>query len=162
AVLALQAERQTPARPGPYREYRANLHVHSGLSHDSRGTLDEIVAAARAVGTTVLLFTEHPSERFDYFTDGHRGTRDGVLLIRRYPQESFSAVQDYPADYLRRWDQLCARAPHTGVAANDAHQNVGLVVRLADGGRLCFEDVLGKKLFELGAGLVPALEPRRK
>jgi hypothetical protein len=248
AIQALRSERHALARPGPYREYRANLHVHSALSHDSRGTLDEIVRAARAVGTRVLMFTEHPSERYDYYTDGHRGTRDGVLLIpgaetngflafptrslrgletrspqefadlvrrqgglvflchleermdweihgltgteiynahadfkdekrliaamrnplwifgaadlfRKYPQEAFSALQDYPADYLRRWDQLCAKAPHTGVAANDAHQNVGLTARLVAGNKVRLEDALGERLFELDAALVPALRP---
>jgi hypothetical protein len=250
-VAALRAEwRQLPPA-GPFTDYRANLHVHSVLSHDSRGTVDEIVAAAKAVGTRVVLFTEHPSAKYDYFKDGHQGTRDGVLLIpgaetggflvfptrslrgleggspqefadlvrgrgglvflshleermtwdvrgltgteiynthadfkdekrllaalrnplwvwqsaelfRKYPQEAFAALQDYPADYLRRWDELCARAPHTGVAANDAHQNVGLVVRLAEGDRARFEDALGQKLFETDAGTFPALRPLRK
>jgi hypothetical protein len=251
AVQALRPQWQRLDRPGPYTEYRANLHVHSGLSHDSRGTIAEIVAAAKAVGTRVLMFTEHPADDYDYFTDGHRGTRDGVLLIpgaeargflvyptrslrgqeagspqefanlvrgrgglvflshleermdwqirgltgteiynthadfkdeknliaalrnplwlvksadlfRKYPQEAFSALQDYPADYLKRWDELCAQAPHTGVAANDAHQNVGLVVRLSDGDKVRCEDALGKKLFELDAAALPALEPHRK
>ena len=249
-IAALRPEWQKLPRPGPFTEYRANLHVHSALSHDSRGTLDEIVAAAKAVGTHVLMFTEHPAESYDYFTDGHQGTRDGVLLIpgaetggflvfpprslrgleggspqefadlvrgrggllflshleermtwdvrgltgtevynthadfkdekrlqaalrnplwvwksaelfRKYPQEAFSALQDYPADYLRRWDELCREAPHTGVAANDAHQNVGLVVRLAEGDRVRFEDALGKKLFETDAAALPALQPLR-
>src|SRR5262249_37357967 len=85
-----------------------------------------------------------------------------VDLFREYPQEAFSALQDYPADYLRRWDQLCAKAPHTGVAANDAHQNVGLTLRLRDGDKARFEDALGKKLFELDAAAFPALQPLRK
>jgi hypothetical protein len=251
AVQALRAQWQRLDRPGPFTEYRANLHVHSLLSHDSRGTLDEIIAAAKAVGTRVLMFTEHPADHYDYFKDGHTGTRDGVLLIpgaetkgflafptrslrgqeagspqefadlvrgrgglvflshleermdwqirgltgteiynihadfkdeknliaalrnplwllksadlfRKYPQEAFSALQDYPADYLRRWDQLCAQAPHTGVAANDAHQNVGLVIRLVEGDKVRGEDALGKKLFEVDAAKMPALEPHRK
>lgn len=246
AIEELRASWRKLPRTGPYTEYRANLHVHSALSHDSRGSIEEIVAAARAVGTRVLLFTEHPSDRFDFFKDGHRGKRDGVLLIggaetegllvfpthslrglttgspqeladlvrrrgglaflshleermgwelrgltgteiynthadfkdekalvramanplwalrtidliRKYPQESFSAIQDHPADYLRRWDQLCARAPHTGIAANDAHQNVGLVARLGKDGKVALEDALGKRLLEVNAGLVPAL-----
>lgn len=250
-VAALRSEWRKLPPAGPFADYRANLHVHSALSHDSRGTLDEIVAAAKAVGTRVVMFTEHPAAHYDYFTDGHRGTRDGVLLIpgaetggflvfptrslrgleggspqefadlvrgrgglvflshleermtwdvrgltgteiynthadfkdekkllaalrnplwvwqsaelfRKYPQEAFSALQDYPADYLRRWDELCARAPHTGVAANDSHQNVGLVVRLAEGDKARFEDALGKKLFETDAGTFPALQPLRK
>src|SRR5947199_85916 len=73
AIEALKASWQRLPRTGPYQEYRANLHVHSALSHDSRGTIDEIVAAAKKVGTRVLLFTEHPSERYDYFTQGHHG-----------------------------------------------------------------------------------------
>src|SRR5947209_949704 len=81
AIRALRSERRELARPGPYREYRANLHVHSAMSHDSRGTIEEIVAAARATGTKVLMFTEHPSERRDYYKDGHRGIKEGVLLI---------------------------------------------------------------------------------
>jgi hypothetical protein len=251
AIRALQAERRPPPRPDPYREYRANLHVHSALSHDSRGTLEEIVAAAKVVGTRVLMFTEHPADSYDFFKDGHQGLRDGVLLIpgaetkgllvfptlslrgldmgsaqeftdlvrgrgglvflshleermnwqirgltgveiynthadfkdernliaalrnplwllqavelfRQYPQEAFSAAQDYPADYLRRWDQLCSQAPHTGVAANDSHQNVGLTIRLVAGDKARFEDGLGKKLFEVDAAAIPALQPLRK
>lgn len=251
AVEALRAERQEVPRSGPYHDYRANLHVHSLLSHDSRGTLAEIVAAAKAAGTRVLMFTEHPSEKHDYFTDGHSGMRDGVLLIpgaetngflayptrslrgaslgspqeftdlvrgrgglmfvshleermdweirnltgveiynthadvkdetrlltslrnplwivgsvelfRKYPQEAFSALQDYPADYLRRWDQLCLRSPHTGVAANDAHQNTGLTIRRTEEGKARVEDALGKKVLEMDARLLPKLPPPSK
>src|SRR6266404_8125908 len=85
-------------RSGPYKEYRANLHVHSLLSHDSRGTIDEIVKAARATGTQVLMFTEHPSERYDYFKDGHHGTKDGVLLI---PGAETNGFLVYPTQSLR-------------------------------------------------------------
>lgn len=46
SIQAFQKERQMVVRPGPYQEYRANLHVHSSLSHYSRGTVEEIVAAA--------------------------------------------------------------------------------------------------------------------
>jgi hypothetical protein len=250
AVLAHRSQWRKLERPGPYHDYRANLHVHSALSHDSRGTIAEIVAAARATGTRVLMFTEHPADHYDFYRDGHRGLKEGVLLIpgaetsgllifptrslrgmasgspqelvdlvrrgdglaflchleermdwnlggltgseiynthadfmdekalqtamrnplwvlqaadlfRKYPQEAFSALLDYPADYLRRWDQLCAQAPHTGVAANDAHQNVGLTLRLAEKDKVVFEDALGKKLFELGTGKLAFLEPMR-
>lgn len=273
AIQALRDEWRPLPRPGPYREYRANLHVHSSLSHDSRGTIEEIVSAAKSAGTSVLMFTEHPSDKYDYFKDGHRGLKDGVLLIpgaetggflvfpasrqalgpasravvaplgsrdlltpapvysrgspqefadlvhgrngliflshleermdwvirnltgaeiynthadfkdeknlqkamrnplwivqaaelfRKYPQEAFSALQDYPADYLKRWDELCRNAPHTGIAANDAHQNVGLVVRLNKENKARFEDALGKNLFELDVGAIPLMQPLLK
>jgi hypothetical protein len=251
AVQALRAQWKQLPRSGPYQEYRANVHVHSSLSHDSRGTIEEIVAAAKATGTRVLLFTEHPSERYDFYREGHHGSKEGVLLIpgaetrgflvfpkqslrglemgspqefadlvrgrggllflshleermdweirgltgteiynthadfkdeknliaamrnplwilkaadlfRKYPQEAFSALLDYPADYLKRWDQLCGSARHTGVAANDAHQNVGLVVRLLEGNKARVQDALGEKLFEVDASLIPVLAPLSK
>ena len=240
AITKLRGERKELPRTGPLKEYRANLHVHSALSHDSRGTIEEIVAAAKAAGTKVLMFTEHPAEHYDFYKDGHHGTAGGVLLIpgaemkgllvfpgqslrgmdvgpvqefsdlvhrraglaflshleermdwevrgltgveiynthadfkdekrltaalknplwllstatlfRKYPQEAFSALQDYPADYLRRWDELCQKTPHTGVAANDAHQNIGLTARLTEEKKARFEDATGKKLLELDA-----------
>ena len=246
SLVALKSQRRELVRSGPLGEYRANLHVHSALSHDSRGKIEEIVSAAKAVGTQVLMFTEHPAEHYDFFRDGHQGLRDGVLLVpgaetkgllafprqsvrglesapaqefsdlirgregltflshleermdwelrgltgveiynthadfkdekrlaaalrnplwlvqaaelfRKYPQEAFSTLHDYPADYLRRWDQLCKLAPHTGIAANDAHQNVGLAIRLAEGNKVRVEDALGEKLLELDAALVAAL-----
>lgn len=251
AIQKLKTERREIPRTGPLKEYRANLHVHSSLSHDSRGTIEEIVAAAKAAGTQVLMFTEHPTDRYDYFQDGHHGTREGVLLIpgaemkgllvfprqstrgnemgeaqeysdlvrrqqgltflshleermdweirgltgveiynthadfkdekrllasmrnplwlmgtaelfRKYPQEAFSALHDYPADYLRRWDELCQKSPHTGVAANDAHQNIGLTVRLTENNKARIEDGLGTKLLEVDAAGLTGLDPAPK
>jgi hypothetical protein len=250
-IAALKSRRQEIPRTGPYRDYRANLHVHSAFSHDSRGKIEDIVAAAKATGTQVLMFNEHPADTYDFFKDGHQGTKDAVLLIpgaetkgflvfptqslrgldggapqefsdlvrgrgglvflshleermdweiqgltgveiynthadfkdeknliaamrnplwlfssaelfRKYPQEAFSALLDYPADYLKRWDELCQKAPHTGVSANDAHQNVGLAIRLGEGNKAQFEDGLGKKLFEIEVGTNPALGPLMK
>jgi hypothetical protein len=240
------AERKVLERPGPLRQVRANLHVHSELSHDSRGKIDDIVAAAKRAGTEVLLFTEHPSKEKDFFTDGHRGFRDGVLmipgaemkgmlvyptlslmpfesadaqettqlvrnrrghvflshleermdwqiqgltgveiynthadfkkqkrmidsmknplwliktteLIDKYPQEAFSALQTYPDDYLKRWDELCLIAPHTGVAANDAHQNIGVRVVLGQDDKVIVSDALGEELLKLDRLLVAPL-----
>ncbi len=251
AIEALRSQRQEVPRTGPYQDIRANLHVHSGLSHDSRGTIENIVTAAKAAGTRVVLFTEHPSDKVDFFTGGHQGMKDGILLIpgaetdgflvypthslrgldkgkpqefcdlvrrrgglmflshleermdweiigltgteiynthadlkdeknllkamrnplflvkmgefsSKFPQETFSALQDYPADYLKRWDQLCEKTPHTGVAANDSHQNVGLVVRLVDENTARVEDPLGEKLTELKVAAIQKLQELSK
>lgn len=246
ARLRLQSERRQLTRTGPLREFRANLHVHSAFSHDSRGTIDEIVAAAKRAGTQILMFTEHPAAHYGIFEDGHQGLRDGVLLVpgaemkgllvfprqslrgfdgatsqelsdivcgregltflshleermdwelrgltgveiynthadfkdekrlissmrnplwliqtaelfRKYPQEAFSALQNHPVDYLRRWDELCRIAPHTGVSANDSHQNVGLAARLAESDKVRIEDALGEKLIELSTAVFGAI-----
>jgi hypothetical protein len=45
--------------------------------------------------------------------------------------------------------------PHTGVAANDSHQNIGLALRLVGKDKVRFEDALGKKLFDLDTALLP-------
>jgi hypothetical protein len=221
-----------------YDDVRVLLHVHSAFSHDSRGTLDEIIAAAKKAGVRVILFTEHPASHYDYVNDGHHGLKDGVLLIpgaetegflaypkrsiqgqtfkgpqefsnlvreadgmvflchleermdwdiagmtgseiynthadfkdepkfiaslrspltmlaltpalTQYPQEAFAALQDYPADYLKRWDQLCKQARLTGVSANDSHHNQAYRARLLDSGKVQLEDAMGKILARL-------------
>jgi hypothetical protein len=181
------------------------------------------------------MFAEHPADHYDFFTDGHRGLKDGVLLIpgaemrgflcyptlslkgldggsnqeftdlvcgrdgrlfichleermdwqldgitgteiynthadfkdetelikafreplwlfksaplfRQYPQAAYSALLDRPADYLRRYDELCQIAPHTGVAGNDAHQNVGLRIVWQADGKVAIQDALEEQI----------------
>ena len=214
-IESLKHDRQPVSLPSKFVDYRAAMHVHSGLSHDSRSKIEEIIAAAKKVGVKVLLFTEHPAPHHDYFKEGHRGMMDGVLMIpgyeyqgllafpkasvppgidadpqgcvdvvrktggqvflchleermdwdlkgltgseiynlhadfkdetrliksmrsplglltllpisRQYPQETMAALMDYPADYLRRYDELCLKEKLTGIAANDSHHNQGL------------------------------------
>lgn len=238
AIEMLKTQRRSVSLSSGFDDVRTVLHVHSELSHDSRGTLEEIVADAKAAGVRVILFTEHPSSDVDYFLDGHRGVVDGVLLIpgaetegflayprrsiqaqktespqaladlvkstgglvfvshledrmdwtiervtgmeiynthadfkdekrfvaallsplsfvtisnslKQYPQEVFGALLDYPADYLSRYDDLCLRARHTGVAANDAHHNQAYRVRLHDDGVVQLEDALGAAMTRL-------------
>ena len=233
AIEQLKSERQAIPRTGPFKEYRANLHVHSAFSHDSRGKIDDIVRSAKAAGTSILMFNEHPANHYDIFENGHQGLYEDVLLIpgaefkgllvfprtsikavesskpqelsdfvrgrdgltflshleermdwniqgltgveiynthadakdekrlfssiknplwllktadliREYPQESFSSLHDYPENYLRRWDELCLQAPLTGISANDSHQNIGMVVRFAEDGKVAVEDALGE------------------
>ena len=101
ALIAFQAARQDIPRTGPLHEYRVNLHVHSAFSHDSRGTIEDIVSAAKKAGTQVLMFTEHPAPHYDFVIDGHQGLKDGVLCIAGaemkgmlvYPRESVKAVE---------------------------------------------------------------------
>src|SRR5437870_2175387 len=98
AIQALRKDWKEVPRSGPYREHRANLHVHSHRSHDSRGQIEEIVAAAKAVGTSVLMFNEHPADHYDFFKDGHQGIKDSVLLIPGAETEGFLA---FPTTSLR-------------------------------------------------------------
>ena len=247
AIEVLQMKRHTFAVDRPYQDFRANLHVHSAFSHDSRGKIEQIVASAKAAHTQVLMFTEHPAPHYDIYDDGHRGIRDGVLMIPgaemngflvfpkqsprdfaaaekqefsdiicgrggmifishleermdweisgvtgceiynthadfkdekrmlaslknplwllqakamcdKYPQEALSALLDYPSDYLKRYDQLCQIHPHTGISANDAHQNVGLIIRLSEGDKVAVENPLGEVLLMLDRAVFAAVQ----
>jgi hypothetical protein len=247
-VEALKKELHQPPFDCGYDDVRALLHVHSKFSHDSRGTIEEILDAAKKVGARVVMFTEHPASHYDYIADGHHGMKDGVLLIpgaetegflaypkrsidkqsfqgpqqfadrvretggliflchleermdweiagltgseiynthadfkdepkflaalrspltllglipavSQYPQETFAALEDYPADYLKRFDALCQKVPHTGVSANDAHHNQAYRARVTDEGKVQLEDALDKKLALLDPEKLPLLKP---
>lgn len=70
-----------PSMPGPSPETQFDLrgvvHVHTAGSHDSPGTLDEVVAAARATGVQWVALTEHPRPG----RLSEPGERDGVLVL---------------------------------------------------------------------------------
>jgi hypothetical protein len=68
-----------PAADG-YQELRAVIHSHSYLSHDSRGTLEQMTEAAKATGTQIVMLTDHPSQEHDVLTEGFTGMHDGVLF----------------------------------------------------------------------------------
>src|SRR5690606_6324814 len=65
----------------PYPFVRGTLHMHSQLSHDSRGKVSEIVAAAKATGTRVVGMTEHPSDKVDVIKEGLKGWIDEVYFL---------------------------------------------------------------------------------
>lgn len=247
AIATLQADRKPVELESGLKDFRTVLHAHSEFSHDSRSKIDEIVAGAKAAGVSAILFTEHPADHYDYFRDGHRGVRDGVVLIpgaetggflayptqsiqqektegpqqfadlvnrddgmiflchleermdwqiagltgseiynthadvmsetkflaslrspfgllgmlpalQKYPQEMFGAILDYPADYLKRYDELCQIAPHTGIAGDDSHHNQGIRAVLQEDGKVLIEDRLGKKVAELDPSKVSLLK----
>src|SRR5690349_16698714 len=49
-IEALKKARHPVTLVSGYDDVRTLLHVHSAFSHDSRGTLDEILAAAKETG----------------------------------------------------------------------------------------------------------------
>jgi hypothetical protein len=77
----------------------------------------------------------------------------------KYPQESFAALQDYPADYLRRWDELNPTHRLTGISANDAHQNTGVRAVVGEHGKLLVQDASGDTLATLDPSKLPLLLP---
>ncbi|MGE3314779.1 MAG: hypothetical protein AB7O26_06640 [Planctomycetaceae bacterium] len=246
SVEALKQDREEVSLESEFQDYRAAMHVHSLLSHDSRSKPEEVAAGAKAAGVKIVMFTEHPAPHYDYFKGGHRRMLDGVLLIpgaeqtglqlypqasvpreikggpqatvdavratkgqtflchleermdweldnltgseiynlhadfkdeknlikalknplglltlfpanKQYPQETLAALLDYPADYLKRWDELCRKSKLTGIAANDAHHNQGLRAVVQDDGKVRIEDALGENGISIDADKIPLL-----
>ena len=62
------------------KTYRGVLHAHSYLSHDSRGTLVDIIPAAKKDGIDFVFLTDHPHGDIDTLPKGYRGMHEGVLI----------------------------------------------------------------------------------
>ncbi len=97
-IEALKNQRREVKLKSGYDDVRTHMHVHSMFSHDSRSHVSEIIAGAKESGARVILFNEHPGGYYDYVNDGHRGLRDGVLLIPGAESNGFLA---YPKKSLQ-------------------------------------------------------------
>jgi hypothetical protein len=78
--LAAPPRSTPPFDPSERRRFKGVIHVHTHLSHDSRGTEDEIVVAAKSAGLDFVMLTDHSTP--EVFAQGGTHDRDGVLLIR--------------------------------------------------------------------------------
>lgn len=200
-----------PARK-PLRDFRGIIHCHSKYSHDSQGTYEEILAAAKAAKVDFVCMTDHPpsDDKGRPLREGWTGLRDGVLFIqgaeygdqllalgikeplpggldrrgkikaihaqgglaiachpeeitdwseydeadgmeiynvhatlktkqkdkafllqvvkkmKEDPERSFQLLQELDPAILSKWDEINRKRRFTGVAGNDAHQNVNI------------------------------------
>jgi hypothetical protein len=249
-VARLGALSRSVTTAGPYQDARAVIHAHSYLSHDSRGTPEEIISGAKKAGMRVIFMTDHYTDDRRFLREALRGERDGILFIpgselsqglltfrmeranwapgasdaevlttlnkkggvgfvahpekrtawnlpfagmeiynthadaedskpvipstadgsagmarwlgligaaRQYPRELFGSIFDVPTRNLEVWDRLNQTRRVVGIAGNDSHQNVGVTVLGAEGGRLEALDALGKSLGSLKARDLPLL-----
>jgi hypothetical protein len=83
-LLAGCARSPGTAPTRPLRDYRGIIHCHSKFSHDSKGTYEEILSAAKAAKVDFVCITDHPPEGDPGLSlrEGWRGLRDGVLFIQ--------------------------------------------------------------------------------
>ncbi len=65
----------------PYEFVRGTFHIHSRLSHDSRGELSEIIAAAQVTNTRIVGFTEHPDPHRDVVASNVKGWESGIFFM---------------------------------------------------------------------------------
>lgn len=62
------------------KEYKGILHAHTYWSHDSRGTIEEILPAAKRAKLDFLFFSDHPHGKLDTFPRSYHGIYDGIII----------------------------------------------------------------------------------
>ena len=88
-VNTFQQLRKDPPLLTNLNTYRGVLHVHSYLSHDSKGTLNEIIPAAKTDGIDFIFLTDHPRGDIDTIPKGIHGSYDGVLIESGSEKQGF-------------------------------------------------------------------------
>jgi len=71
---------QTPEKIIELKEYKGILHAHTYWSHDSRGTIEEILPAAKQAKLDFLFFSDHPHGELDTFPRSLHGVYDGIII----------------------------------------------------------------------------------
>jgi hypothetical protein len=80
ALMVLRRQRLVLSPLEGLIEFRGVLHAHTSLSHDSHGTVEEIIAAARQARLHFLITTDHYTTRI--YSEGIQGVHNSVLVIR--------------------------------------------------------------------------------
>lgn len=81
AIQEVQLRRETPANDSGFAEFKGVVHVHSSLGGHSKGSLEGIIAAARATQLDFVGMTEHTSANFNTAAMSLKGTHAGILFI---------------------------------------------------------------------------------
>ena len=84
ATLHLQEQRRDTAPLPGWKELVAACHVHSNLSHDCEGRLEDILSQARTAGVDVVLMADHFRDRKADFSLQWAGVHDGVRFVRGF------------------------------------------------------------------------------
>ena len=76
----LWAKYKKPKKYIKLNEYKGVFHMHSYWSHDSRGTLSEILPAAKKAEYDFLFFSDHPHGKQDTFPRSYDGIFDDIIF----------------------------------------------------------------------------------
>lgn len=105
------------APPSPWKDLRGVIHCHSHLSHDSRGTPEEIAAAADAVGLDFLIMTDHYTDRG--IEQAMRGFHGRTLFLpgaecRKEGKRFLALGIEKPLELRRPWNEIHAQIREQG------------------------------------------------
>jgi hypothetical protein len=74
-----------------HKLYRGIMHVHSYRSHDSEGTLNDILPAAKADDIDFIFLTDHPRGNIDTIPCGYNGVYNNILIVPGSEKQGFDA-----------------------------------------------------------------------
>ena len=95
-VNEFQKLRKESAPIAKLNPYRGLMHAHSYLSHDSKGTLDDLLTAAKSDGIDFIFLTDHPRGNLDTIPKGYHGNYDGVLIESGTEKDGFDCWPLHP------------------------------------------------------------------
>jgi hypothetical protein len=96
-VAAFQEKRRNTPGFSKFKVFRGVMHVHSYLSHDSKGTLGDILSAAKSDNIDFIFLTDHPRGNIDTLPKGYDGIYDNVLIVPGSEKHGFDTWPLRPA-----------------------------------------------------------------
>ncbi|MCK7536098.1 MAG: hypothetical protein MZV63_36485 [Marinilabiliales bacterium] len=88
-VKELESLRKTTETVTGLNTYRGIIHAHSFWSHDSEGTLYDLIPAAKYAGIDFIFLTDHPRGNIDTIPRGYDGYYEGVLINAGSEKQGF-------------------------------------------------------------------------
>lgn len=103
--------------PSPWKDLRGIVHCHSYLSHDSKGTPEEIAQAAHRVGVDFVMMTDHYTDRG--VLEAMRGFHGRTLFLpgaecRKDGRYFLALGIEKPLDLSQSWPQIHAQIREQG------------------------------------------------
>jgi hypothetical protein len=122
-VKEFQKLRKEPVSPTRLNLYRGVLHVHSFWSHDSEGTLADIIPAAKLDNIDFVFLTDHPHGDIDTLPRGYNGIFDNVLIVPGSEKKGFDAwpLDSVIIDWTKDKDTIARNIVENGGIVFYAH-----------------------------------------
>jgi hypothetical protein len=113
----LEEKRKTPKQYITNQSHKGVMHSHTYWSHDSRGTLAEIMDAAKKARLEFIFLSDHKRSMLDVFPRGYHGMYNGIIM--ESGTESSTGLMVSPFDNVTlNWkkdeDQLISEVVNNG------------------------------------------------
>ena len=94
-VKALNKLRKEPASPTSLNLYRGVIHGQSYSSHDSEGTISDLIPAAKLNDIDFMFLTDHPRGDIDTLPRDYNGRFDNVLVVPGSGNTRYQGMEIY-------------------------------------------------------------------